>query len=168
MSNDDVHDLLPYLLAWEEMESFLPVKIPKKKIVTCKHTQTALSESNGRNNEKVENKQHISSSLKHSCKDETIKLIPGSKVIEKEVTGEKEDGVVHVSTDVGKNEKAELDIVNSKLKATSNVDLSSKQVNKTRTDSDNDVDEITLKSTNNGGEFKDEWLPILSLLIQGR
>ena len=42
------------------------------------------------------------------------------------------------------------------------------QVNKTITDSDNDVDEITLKSTNNGGELKDEWLPILALLIQGR
>jgi len=124
--NDDVHDLLPHLLAWEETESFLPVKIPKKKIVTCKNTQTALSESNGKNNEKVENKQHIASSLKHSCKDETVKLIPGSKVIEKEVTGEKEDGVVHISTAVGKNEKAELDIVKSKLKDTSNVDLSSK------------------------------------------
>jgi len=81
--NDDVHDLLPHLLAWEEMESFLPVKTPKKKIITCKNTQTALSESNGKNNEKVENKQHIASSLKHSCKDETIKLIPGSKVVDK-------------------------------------------------------------------------------------
>ena len=42
------------------------------------------------------------------------------------MTSEKEDGVVHVSTAVGKNEKTELDIVNSKLKDTSNVDLSSK------------------------------------------
>ena len=108
------------------MESSLLVKIPKKKIVTCKNTQTALSESNGKNNEKVENKQHIASSLKHSCKDETVKLIPGSKVIEKEVTGEKEDGVVHVSTAVGKNENAELNIVKSKLKDTSNVDVSLK------------------------------------------
>jgi len=42
------------------------------------------------------------------------------------LTVEKEDGVVHGSTAVGKNEKAELDIIKSKVKGTSNVDLSSK------------------------------------------